>query len=382
MQKLTARLQLWLLVFSHALLALPVSADVVKPALIEINADSSGELRVEIRASVEALLTGINARYKNTQESPRAAQYDALRKLTPRQLKQKFERFESELLGALWLRAGQRDITLSIESLTIPPPGYLQVPRISELVLRARLPADATELQLYYPAAFGESAIRLKQIDQSAQQWHWSEWQWIRNDQPSEPFSLTEVFSRPAWHQSLREYIGHGFAHIVPRGADHLLFILGLFFFSPRLRPLFWQVTMFTLAHSLTLGLSMLDIIHLPARVVEPLIALSIVWIAVENIFQPKLSRARLAVVFVFGLLHGLGFARMLADFDLPAHSFIATLVGFNIGVEIAQLAVLLLAYLLLARCFSAKAWYRQGIVIPASLGIAATGLFWAVERL
>ncbi|MBA3939295.1 MAG: HupE/UreJ family protein, partial [Planctomycetes bacterium] len=171
-----------------------------------------------------------------------------------------------------------------------------------------------------------------------------------------------------------------GFLHIVPEGIDHILFVLGLFLLAPGLRPLLVQITAFTLAHSLTLGLAMAGIFELPARIVEPLIALSIVAVAVENIFVRKLHPWRWAVVFLFGLVHGLGFAGALRGLHLPTGGILMPLLGFNLGVEAGQLSIVAAATLLTVAWWR-RAWYPRYVLIPASAVIAAVGLFWAVQR-
>ncbi|MGB5832262.1 MAG: HupE/UreJ family protein [Thiohalocapsa sp.] len=177
-------------------------------------------------------------------------------------------------------------------------------------------------------------------------------------------------------------YIGAGFDHIIPGGLDHVLFVLGLFLFSTRLRPLLWQVTMFTIAHSITLAMAMTDVVELPARIVEPMIALSIAYVGIENLWHRRLRRSRLALVFGFGLLHGLGFASVLADFGMPETGFATALISFNVGVELGQLSVIGLAWLTIGLPFGHRTSYRRLIVIPGSLAIAAVGLYWAWERL
>ena len=120
---------------------------------------------------------------------------------------------------------------------------------------------------------------------------------------------------------------------------------------------------MFTIAHSLTLAMAMTGLIELPARVVEPLIALSIAYVGIENVWHRQLHRSRLVLVFGFGLLHGLGFASMLSDFGMPDRAFATALISFNVGVEGGQLAVIGLAYLTLGLWFGANptiaAWWR-----------------------
>ncbi len=177
------------------------------------------------------------------------------------------------------------------------------------------------------------------------------------------------------------QYAVLGFEHILPLGLDHILFVLGLYLLSPRWQPLLWQVTMFTLAHSITLALSSLQIVSLPAEIVEPLIALSIVVVAVENLLTTEMHRWRLPLVFGFGLLHGLGFAGVLGELGLPQDEFLTALVTFNVGVECGQLTVIGLAALAVG-WFRQQSWYRWAIVQPISAGIALVGLYWTVERI
>jgi hypothetical protein len=141
------------------------------------------------------------------------------------------------------------------------------------------------------------------------------------------------------------------------------------------------QVTTFTVAHSLTLGLSLYGAVRLPAAVVEPLIALSIVYVAVENLRTRALTPWRIALVFLFGLLHGLGFAGVLTDLALPRTDFAVALAGFNLGVEAGQLAVIAGAALLVGWCRH-RPWYHGRVVMPASLAIAAVGVYWTITRL
>ena len=357
-------------------------SDVVKPALIEISVYTSGKVHVDLRASIEALLTGINAKYRNTQDAPNAAEYDALRVLPPDELREKFVPFEQTLIGKIDMLADGIGVELEIERVTIPEPGYTKVPRISVIELTGTLDRSTKVLGWYYPAQFGDNAVRVRQVDEENEQWHWSEWQWIRDDSVSEPFPLDELFTRQPVHEVVLNYISIGFDHILPRGTDHILFIVGIFLLSVQLRPLLWQVTMFTIAHTITLGLAMTGYLDIPERIVQPLIALSIAWIGIENVFLPHLSRHRLVIVFGFGLLHGIGFAGALAEFGMPDDAFMTALISFNIGVELGQVAIIGLCLLAFGLWFRNRGWYRNLFVIPASLFIAAVGLFWTFDRL
>ena len=182
--------------------------------------------------------------------------------------------------------------------------------------------------------------------------------------------------------QAALVYLGLGYKHILPLGFDHILFILSLFLLSPKLKPLLWQATAFTIAHSVTLGLAMYHVITPPSRIVEPVIAISILYVALENIISPKLKRSRIGVVFLFGLVHGMGFAGALGHLGLPKNAYLTCLVMFNLGVELGQLTVILIAYFLLAKWFGEKHYYRSRIVIPLSVVIAIIATFWTVQRL
>lgn len=176
------------------------------------------------------------------------------------------------------------------------------------------------------------------------------------------------------------DFFQQGFLHVLPLGLDHILFVLGLFLLARAWRPLLWQVTTFTLAHTITLALATFGWVQVSPRIVEPVIAFSLVFVAMENILRPRYSAWRLIVVFVFGLVHGLGFAGALRELELPLKSLLVGLLGFNVGVEAGQLAVVGIAAL-------ATAWlrdptlYRRAIVIPGSAAIAVMGLWWTVTR-
>jgi len=195
-----------------------------------------------------------------------------------------------------------------------------------------------------------------------------------------DPISLTApTTTTPRWTIAL-QYLWLGFEHILPKGFDHILFVLSLYLLSAQLAPLLWQVTAFTVAHSVTLALSMYGVVSLPLSIVEPLIAVSIAVVAIENMLTTKLQPWRPFVVFAFGLLHGLGFAGVLTELGLPRDRYVTALISFNGGVELGQLAVILLALIATAWCRK-RNWYHSRIVVPTSLAIASIGLYWAVQR-
>lgn len=184
-----------------------------------------------------------------------------------------------------------------------------------------------------------------------------------------------------AWYVDFWTYLKLGFQHIIPQGLDHILFVLALFFLGQTWRKLVAQTTVFTIAHATTLFLSRYGVVSVPGWIVEPLIAFSIACIALENIWWPRLGPARLALVFAFGLVHGLGFAGSLAEVKFPEHQFMLALLGFNFGVDFGQLFIIALA-LLAVGWWRDRPWFRPRIMIPSCLVIAAIGFYWTVERI
>ncbi len=180
-------------------------------------------------------------------------------------------------------------------------------------------------------------------------------------------------------------YLKIGVQHILPGGTDHILFVLALFLASERLRSLVIQISAFTVAHTVTLGLAAAGVIQPPAMIVESLIALSIAFVAVENLFFRDISKWRPFVIFGFGLFHGMGFAGFIRDVGLPPGQFWSSLIGFNVGVEVGQLAVVAAAALIsvpIKESLSKRGYsYRAGVVIPASTVIALIGVWWAATR-
>ena len=161
-----------------------------------------------------------------------------------------------------------------------------------------------------------------------------------------------------------------------------MLFVLGIFLLGRRLRQILGQVSAFTIAHSITLALSVYGIVSVSPKIVEPLIAVSIAYVAIENIFMSDLKPWRVGLVFAFGLLHGMGFAGALKELGLPRSEFMTALLTFNLGVEAGQLAVIGAAFLLVGWYCGRQRWYRRFVVVPASALIACTALYWTFERL
>lgn len=250
---------------------------------------------------------------------------------------------------------------------------------VATIRLTGEVPPGARQFTWTFAWTFASYAMTIR----SAASGNHATTQWLEGGQTSAPFALTSapppVVDRlpTAWR-----YLTLGFTHIVPHGLDHMLFVLGIFLLSGRARTVLWQVSAFTVAHSITLGLSMYGVVAVSPRIVEPMIALSIAYVAIENVFLSELKSRRVALVFAFGLLHGMGFAGALKELGLPRSEFLTALLTFNLGVEAGQMAVIGVAFLLVGWYCSQRAWYRSRIVVPLSTLIACTALYWTIQRL
>jgi hypothetical protein len=245
------------------------------------------------------------------------------------------------------------------------------------LLATGPLPAAARNITWRYRLVYSTYAIVFSSDGQDG-----SETQWLEADAQSPPFPVLANIRPPTTLSIIAQYLSLGFGHIVPEGLDHILFVLGIVLLTTQLRPILVQVTAFTVAHSVTLGLTMYGIVSLSPRIVEPLIALSVAYVAIENIIIGRLTLWRPVVVFGFGLLHGMGFAGALRELRLPRGEFLPALISFNVGIEVAQLTIIGAAFLAVAMRHRHKPWYRPSVVLPASAAIAVTGLLWTAQRI
>ncbi len=330
---------------------------------------------VRINLNLEAIIAGIDPEVNDTSDSPNAAEYNRLRALPPDALKKEFEGFRQTFLDGLRFQLDGQPVQAKMDEEIFREVGDLSIARSTSLIFKGDLPDGAQAFTFGWSAQFGKVTVRTMAIRARS-----AYIEVLEKGGTSTPLVIDNLKARTVWDM-IGDFVLIGFQHIVPKGLDHILFVTGIFLLSTKVRPILMQVTAFTVAHTVTLGLGTLGIINLPSTIVEPLIAASIVYVAVENILRPTLSRWRPAVVFLFGLMHGLGFAGILKEFGIPKGEFVTGLLSFNVGVELGQLTVIAACFLLVGIWFGNKPWYRQRIVIPGSLVIAAVAAYWFVQR-
>ncbi|WP_245540840.1 HupE/UreJ family protein [Octadecabacter antarcticus] len=398
-----------------------------------------GQITFSLEGNFESIVAGIDLDGLNdTEAAPEAEVYDMLRAMEPAAFGAQVAGYWPTMASTIDVIVDGERVALEFSGIEVPQVGDVDVVRQSTLTFAGAVPDGAQAVQIGWPAEYGVLVLRQMGVDGG-----WDGY--LSGGGLTDPVSLSggNAMSRG---EAFVQFIPVGVEHIVPLGLDHILFVLGLFFLSVRLRPLLAQITAFTAAHTVTLALATLGYVNIPNEymwIVESIIALSIVYIAVENVFTDGLNPWRPAIIFGFGLLHGLGFASVLQAYGLPDTAVIPALLGFNIGVELGQLAVIAVAFIILVSAMrlsedgkanktaasiymgaaillvplaiipitaigpdAVEAYlpllfmvaalaglasascaverfdtYRHMVAMPASIGIALIGAYWVVER-
>jgi hypothetical protein len=333
------------------------------------------EVEIKLLVNIETILAGIDlAKVTDTDEAPEAKFYDQLRSLSADELARLVESEWINLEKGMLVDGADR---FRLQSVKVLEEKNVELPRDTIVEMIAKLKLGAGPVAIGWVKKNGNLVVRHGNGEDAYAAF-------LEGGEISIPLprmgAVEESVPAVFWR-----FVVEGFEHIVPKGLDHILFVIGLFLFSQTWRPLLSQITAFTLAHTVTLGLATLGFITIqPTQMwlVEALIAISITYVAIENIFRPKLGWWRMVVVFVFGLLHGLGFASVLGDLGLAKEQFLLSLIAFNVGVEFGQLAVVAGAIFLLTLPFGRSTRYRKFVVIPGSIAIALVGFWWTIERI
>ncbi len=361
----------------------------IKPALLEfqISSSSSNQLDLTLDMNAEIFLSGVDAgNLTDTDDSQKSDEYDRYRAQDAATLDKAVRARWQQLAQHIFVENGDAPLELTLRDVTVET-GLLDEQIRQTRIKFSAAPLDSnTEIILGWASELGPLIVRqissTEPSDDSAISGPALYAAYLAPGERSDTVKLAGI-TEVSLLDVVRRYLHSGFVHIIPLGLDHILFVLGLFLFSLSGRVLFYQISLFTLAHTATLALSSLGIVRISGQIVEPLIALSIAYVAIETIWaKSRFSIQRALLIIGFGLLHGLGFASVLADFGLPDAQFIPALISFNIGVEAGQIAIVAPLYLLVRWLRPAAGFYRFFIQIPASVLIASIGLYWTLERI
>ena len=334
--------------------------------------------RVQIKfiTNLEAYVTGVDfSMLDNTKDHNNQEYYKKLRALGETELSSLFLNKWAEFtsLFTLTTEDGKKLDRFSFSFIEIEEIDNLDIPRLSTIHFFVETSGERS-ITFRASKKLGDIILRQEGVENGVNQY-------LISGEKSAIISDEKIVVRTKAYVFF-DYVLAGFYHILPKGIDHILFVMGLLFLTPKITPLVMQISVFTLAHTITLAMSSLKLVSIAAGVVEPLIALSIVYIAYENIFRPQLTKYRMITIFLFGLLHGLGFASVLKTFGLPDENLILALFGFNIGVELGQITIVLLGFIILANLFKGISLYRVYVTLPGSFIIGIFGLWWMLERI
>lgn len=355
------------IVFSHEL-----KPSIANFQFIEKNNKLNFELSIQL--NLEAILANIDPSHSDTDESKNSDYYNSLRKLTSEQLLDIFKKSLTNLKDNIFLNQNELKIPFKINDVQIDKVGNLNLSR-KTLIQISGSNIDKNNLQFGWIKDYGPVILR---VSNPQKEIVYTEY--LKINSVSKNFSMTKNKEQNLFIE-IYNYLTIGFLHIVPKGLDHILFVIGLFLFSPKFKPLLIQVSAFTLAHTITIFLGVLNILSISPQIVEPIIALSIVYVGIENIFIRNISIRRPMVVFIFGLLHGLGFAGVISEIGLSKAHFVTSLISFNVGVELGQLFVIVGCYFAFAYWIKEKPWYKKYFTNTLSILISLVGIYWFVER-
>ena len=350
----------------------------MRPAIANLDIyekDNIIKANLSIQLNLEAIISGIDTRHSNTEESEKSNVYQDLRRMNPKLLLGEFRSKIKNFDNKINLISRNRNLDLILINIVIPEVGNTNIVR-DTLVNFNIEKIDEKYLQFSWRKNLGSIILRVNSVTNEPLYT-----ELIEGGKKSKLFSIKNTIEVKLL-QNINKYIQLGFKHIIPKGLDHILFVLALFLLSPKLKLLVLQISIFTLAHTITLFLGVLNIITIPGTVVEPIIALSICFIAIENLFTENIKKARPYVIFIFGLLHGLGFAGVLNEIGISSNLFVSSLISFNVGVELGLISVIIFSYIFIGFLFQKKTWYRRRFTKLFSMVIALIGFYWFVQRL
>ena len=348
----------------------------IKPAVVEFN-KIENHISIVLTFNAEAFLANIDASvHKETKNSSNSKIYDELRLLSEEILKERVFKSKDQITNSIFIKTSEKTLNLKVVEIDVLEEKDIEKVRFTKIYFKTDNQIIETPITFSTKKIFGPLIFKnFSNIDTDTQK---PQSQWIK---PGNQTNQIEIIKEKTnFPNLLISVIWNGILHIIPYGFDHILFVLGLFFFSYKLKPLLIQVTTFTIAHSITLILGGLGYVTISPVIVEAIIAASIIWIGVENLFRKSMNISRIGVIFCFGLLHGLGFASMFKLIGLEGTDYFLNLLSFNVGIEIGQI-ITLAPLIILIPLFNRLSWYRILIAIPASIIIALFGADMFIDR-
>ena len=356
---------------------LNLSAHEIKPAIVEFN-KVKNQINIVLKFNAEAFLANIDASdYKDTINFSNSIKYSELRLLPGEILKEKVFESRDQIINSIFIKTSKKQLNLKLVEIDVLEEKNFEKIRFTKVYLKTEIKFIETPITFSTKKIFGPLIFKnFSNIDKDTDK---PQSQWLKPGNQTSKLGSLQVKNNTTNFSILG--IWNGILQIILYGFDHILFILGLFFFSHKLKPLLIQVTTFTIAHSITLIFGGLGYITISPLIIEVIIAASIIWIGFENLFRKKMKVSRLGVIFTFGLIHGLGFASMFKPKGLEGTDYYLNLLSFNIGIELGQL-ITLLPLIILIPLFNRLSWYRILIAMPASIIIALFGVEMFIDRI
>ena len=356
---------------------LNLSAHEIKPAIVEFN-KVKNQINIVLKFNAEAFLANIDASdYKDTINFSNSIKYSELRLLPGEILKEKVFESRDQIINSIFIKTSKKQLNLKLVEIDVLEEKNIEKVRFTKVYLKTEIKFIETPITFSAKKIFGPLIFKnFSNIDKDTDK---PQSQWLKPGNQTSKLGILQVKTNTTNFSILG--IWNGILEIILYGFDHILFILGLFFFSHKLKPLLIQVTTFTIAHSITLIFGGLGYITISPLIIEVIIAASIIWIGFENLFRKKMKVSRLGVIFTFGLIHGLGFASMFKPKGLEGTDYYLNLLSFNIGIELGQL-ITLLPLIILIPLFNRLSWYRILIAMPASIIIALFGVEMFIDRI
>lgn len=368
----------WLTIFTPLCLRI-AAAHEIKPIVIDASLQNNTSLRWVMRLNLEASLAGIDAKHDDTDDDPNTQTYKRLRALKATQLEHEFkERSAQWSAGFVILDDTGTPLPSEVVSAIVATSNDDTVPRDTLVTVVTDFPKASASWTWQWKNSYAPTIVRYNDLEDSAQ----NVAHFVNAGEASPKISVREPQIETPPRVTFLNFIKLGFVHILPKGLDHIVFVLGIVLLLPQLKPVALQITLFTIAHSITLGLAVFGTLALPATLVESCIALSIVYIGFDNLRPQAIGILRKVFVFGFGLLHGLGFANVLSELNTNNSHPLVSLAGFNVGVELGQLLVVVLFFLVIGLWTRNRPWYGKIVRIPLSLALSVVGLWWFFERI